>query len=624
MNVLPANPFNFQVNEMMDFEGHAILNRIWYRGDGNELEQIYQQNAEFADKHKFWASRSTPGMDMRKIHTGLPGLTVKVLSFAVLPDMNEFEFEQPAQEQLWKEIEEDNKFYKKIESALKETLFIGDGAFKVAIDTTISEYPILEWYPGERVEFVYQRDRIREIVFKTPYKEKGKVYVLNERLLLSGGAHAHQTPIAAMTAVKKYALLSLCGLTLFCARAQMPATNYDESQVPAYTLPDPLTTIAGKKVTDAETWTSERRPELLSLFESEVYGKAPGRPEGLHFEVLSEDRYTLGNMATRREIAVYFTESDAHFMTILLYIPNKRTDAVPVFLGLNFKGNHTICDDPLVTESVSRIKPREEGGSEVRAKGFPRAAAASRWPVEMLIANGYGLATLYRGDIDPDYDDGFQNGVHPLFYREGQTKPAPDEWGTIAAWAWGLSRAMDYLETDEDVDASRVAVIGHSRHGKTALWAAAVDPRFAMAVSNDSGCGGAALSRRCYGETVARINSLFPHWFCGNFKQYSGNEAALPVDQHELIALIAPRPVYIASAVEDRWADPKGEFLAGVHATPVYELFGLEGLSGTELPQTDAPVLSGHIGHHVRSGDHDITLYDWRQFVKFADKHLKR
>ena len=181
LNIQSANPFNFQINEMMDFEAHAILNRIWYRGDGNELEQIYEQNAELADKHKFWASKPTPGMEMRKVHTGLPGLTVKVLSFVVLPDMNDFEFENPAQEELWKKIEKDNKFHKKIESALKETLFIGDGAFKVTVDTTISEYPILEWYPGDRVEFVYQRDRIREIVFKTPYKEKGKTYVLNER-----------------------------------------------------------------------------------------------------------------------------------------------------------------------------------------------------------------------------------------------------------------------------------------------------------------------------------------------------------------------------------------------------------------------------------------------------------
>nr|WP_253288391.1 capsid protein [Blautia sp. MSJ-19] len=181
LNVQPANPFNFQINEMMDFEGYAILNRIWYRGDGNELEQIYQQNAEIADKYKFWASKSTPGMEMRKIHIGLPGATVRALSSAVLPDMNDFEFKQPAQEQLWKKIAKDNKFHKKIKSALKETLYIGDGAFKVAIDTSISEYPILEWYPGDRVEFVYQRDRLRELVFKTPYKEKGKTYVLNER-----------------------------------------------------------------------------------------------------------------------------------------------------------------------------------------------------------------------------------------------------------------------------------------------------------------------------------------------------------------------------------------------------------------------------------------------------------
>ena len=181
LNILPASPYNIQINEMMDFEGHAIRNRIWYRGDGNELEQFYQQSREYADKHKFWASRSTPGMDIRKIHTGLPGLIVRTLSSVVLPDMNDFEFESAAQEQIWKEIEKDNNFRKKMESALKETLFIGDGAFKVTIDTNISDYPILEWYPGDRVEFVYQRDRIREIVFKTPYQEKDRAYVLNER-----------------------------------------------------------------------------------------------------------------------------------------------------------------------------------------------------------------------------------------------------------------------------------------------------------------------------------------------------------------------------------------------------------------------------------------------------------
>lgn len=420
-----------------------------------------------------------------------------------------------------------------------------------------------------------------------------------------------------MRLFRKYALL-LCCLGVSGVRAQEPAMNYDESRVPAYTLPDPLTMSDGRRVADAEDWMSERRPELLALFESQIYGKAPGRPEGVHFEVLSEDRYALSNMATRKEIAVYFTDDEEHFMTLLLYVPNKRTDAVPVFLGLNFKGNHTICDDPLVTPSTLRTEPGK-GPSE----GFPRAAAASRWPVEMLIANGYGLATVYRGDIDPDYDDGFQNGVHPLFYRDGQTRPAPDEWGTIAAWAWGLSRAMDYLETDEDVDAGRVAVIGHSRLGKAALWAGAVDTRFALVVSNDSGCGGAALARRRYAETVARINRLFPHWFCDNYKRYAGDEDALPVDQHELIALIAPRPVYIASAAEDKWADVKGEFLAGVHATPVYELFGSEGLYGTEPPPADEPCMSGRIGYHVRSGGHDITLYDWRQFVKFADNYLK-
>ena len=181
LNIVPANPYSFQINEILDFEAHAIRNRIWYRGDGNELEQLYRQSEEYVDKHKFWGSKCTPGMEIRKIHTGLPGLIVKILAAAVLPDMNDFEFESPEQESIWKVIAEENKFTKKIEKALKEALYIGDGAFKVSIDPQNSEHPILEWCPGDRVEFVRNRDRIQEIIFKTPYREKGRIYVLNER-----------------------------------------------------------------------------------------------------------------------------------------------------------------------------------------------------------------------------------------------------------------------------------------------------------------------------------------------------------------------------------------------------------------------------------------------------------
>ncbi len=350
--------------------------------------------------------------------------------------------------------------------------------------------------------------------------------------------------------------------------AQRPGFNDDESKVPSYTLPDPLQFNNAKRVESAADWTDRRRAEIVALFEQHVYGSSPARPDEMHFELLESDDNALNGKARRKQVAVYFTaDKSGPRMELLLYLPAGNSDAVPVFLGPNFSGNHTIHGDPAIHLSKSWMRDRGTGIVDHRATEKSRGASASRWAVDKILERGYGLATVYYGDIDPDFDDGFKNGVHVLDPPEG-----PADWGSVAAWAWGLSRALDYLETDSDVDHEHVALMGHSRLGKAAVWAGASDERFAIVISNDSGCGGAALSRRRFGETVQRINTSFPHWFNDNFLGYNGNEDELPVDQHMLLALIAPRPLYVASAQEDQWADPNGEFLSAMHAGAVYEL----------------------------------------------------
>jgi len=418
------------------------------------------------------------------------------------------------------------------------------------------------------------------------------------------------------------------GLTTMC-EAQPAGFNYDEDQVPEYSLPDPLVTEDGTSVTTSQEWNEKRRPELLRLFETHVYGGLPEGAANAPVDVSIIEQSDEGPYGTRRiqfEVTPTHDGKPVATIGVLAYLP-KMDEPVPAFLGLNFRGNHSIADDPDIILNQSWQRPRE-GVIDNRATEATRGVSSSRWAVEDVTERGYALLTAYYGDIDPDHND-FSNGPHPAYYAEGQTQPAEDEWGSIAAWAWGLSRILDAIaehsELSQQIDSERVAVMGHSRLGKTSLWAGASDPRFAMVISNDSGCGGAALSRRAFGETVKRINMSFPHWFCDNFNQYNDNESALPVDQHQLIALIAPRPVYVASAEDDKWADPRGEFLSAKHAEPVYQLLKPSRVRDP-LPETvevDEPVTSGPIGYHIRTGKHDVTDFDWQQYLNFADQHLK-
>lgn len=399
--------------------------------------------------------------------------------------------------------------------------------------------------------------------------------------------------------------------------------NFDESKVPAYDVPDLLKMAYGTPVPDAAAWP-RRRAEILELFRRRVYGRCPqGATAG---RVLREESgEALGGLAVRRQIRIALAEGqDAPAVDLLLYLPKPANKPVPAFLGLNFIGNHTVQADPAIWLPAGWVPNRKDIGiTDHRPREADRGRAVEDWPVEMILSRGYGLATAFYSDLDPDDAAAAgERGIRHYYRTHFGAGDAEDSWGAIGAWAWGLSRAMDYLEASREIDSKRVAVIGHSRLGKTALWAGASDERFAMAISNNSGCGGAAFSRRKFGETVERINTSFPHWFCRNFRAFNRREEDCPVDQHMLLALMAPRPVYVASASEDQWADPKGEFLSALYAGPVYRLLGKDPLPVEEMPPVSTPVM-GTVGYHLRPGKHAITEYDWRCYLDFADRGLK-
>jgi hypothetical protein len=388
--------------------------------------------------------------------------------------------------------------------------------------------------------------------------------------------------------------------------------NYDEDKVGAYTLPDPLKLANGKPVKDAKTWTTQRRPELIKLFEQNQYGRAPDRPAKMHFEVTEKAASALDGKATRRQVTVYFgAGNDGPHMDLLIYLPAGATKPVPLLLNLGFGANASAVDDPgIKLGEIWNVREKKKTPAT-------RSGPFGRTKVEPILAKGFGWATFYYGDIEPDFVGGTGMGIRPA-------QPAPDEWGAIASWAWGLSRAIDYFETDKEVDARRIAIMGVSRLGKTVMWEGARDTRVAAVIASCSGEGGAALSRRIYGETIAHLvaPTRYPYQFAGNYAKWANDPRESPVDAHELIALLAPRPVLLQTGSEDGWSDPKGEFLAAVAAEPVYKLFGKQGLGTTEWPSAGTPILHD-IGYFMHAGGHGTLPSDWDVFLKFLEMHLK-
>lgn len=414
--------------------------------------------------------------------------------------------------------------------------------------------------------------------------------------------------------MNKHIFISAALLLFACTLHAQEPINYDESNVPNYVLPDVLTTPTGAQIKSVEQWEETGRPALLEEFSREMYGRTPTEKIDVRYETVSENPSALDGKATFTQVKFIFSNGQKEREALLLLVTPNEVDKAPVFVGYNFKGNHSTTLDSSILYTANFALVKEPGHPD-----WERGCQASRWSYEALIDRGYAVATMCYHDIFPDKAGLKDHSIVSLFSDYPKAVEPLDEWQAIGAWAWGSSRIVDYLTTVPQIDSDKIALMGHSRQGKAALWAGAQDDRFKVVIANNSGEGGAALSRRKFGESIERVSAIQPAWFCPAFDAYRQREGERPIDQHQLLALIAPRAVYVASAEEDLWADPKGEYLAAYHAGPVFELYGLQGLPSENMPALHQPILES-VGYHIRAGIHDVTDYDWHSFINFADK----
>ena len=381
--------------------------------------------------------------------------------------------------------------------------------------------------------------------------------------------------------------------------------NYDEASLPHYDLPPLLVAGTGEPITTPEQWKNQRRPEILGLFSNLVYGRTPQPPSPIktEFEVTDVDKNFMDGKATCKDIQIRLSNDNGSVsMHFLVFVPNAAPKPVPAFFKHSFDNTK---------------------GNGFKASETNQGKLNNGWPLGEFFDRGYGFCAVYHQSLVRHNEVEFLQGIHQLYYPEGQSFPKSYEWGVISACAYGAMRGMDYLETDDDIDHTKVAIMGHSKMGKTTLWTAAQDERFAIAISAQSGCAGAALWRRKSGETMNKMVTRFPYWLCRNAWKFAEREDDLPVDQHMLLACIAPRPVYVHSSTDDTWADPRGEYLSAYHASPVYQLLGKQGLDSEQSPEVGKAIIKSDVGYHVREGGHSIEPYDWEQFMNFADYHFK-